>query len=249
MTLPDAAIVRRRPPSVFGVVGEVFITAGVLVLFFLVWQLWFNDLVVGGQQQSAAAQLEQEWNRGEGSGVRPTPSDPDVPPVTAMPAVNATFATLIVPRLGADYNRPIGQGVAQKVLNNSRVGIGHYVSTQLPGELGNFALAAHRSAYGGGFHNLNQLVIGDSIYVATPDGWYRYVYRSTEFVRATGIGVLAAVPQSPESTPTQSVITLTTCNPLFSTAERLVAYGVFDRFYPRSGGAPDEIAALVQAGA
>jgi len=246
-------------PSVFGVVGELLITAGVLVMLFLAWQSWFNDIVVGAQQESAASELSRQWEQPPAP--LPAPDEPApattgvptpvvaAPPVTVRPEVNVPFATLIVPRLGADYNRPIAEGVGSKVLNNSRIGIGHYPTTTMPGELGNFALAAHRSAYGGGFHYLNQLVIGDEMFVATADGWYRYVYRNTEYVRASGIGVLAPVPQFPDLAPADRIITLTTCNPLYSTAERLIAYGVFAEFTPRSDGPPAAIASLVHAGA
>ncbi len=245
-----ATTTRARPtrPSVVGVIGELLITAGVLVLLFLAWQLWFNDLVAGAQQENAANELSRQWDDPGSPALTAAPTAGAMVPVTARPAVNKPFATLIVPRLGADYNRPIAEGVGLGVLNNSRIGIGHYENTGMPGELGNFALAAHRSAYGGAFHNLHELVIGDDIFIATADGWYRYVYRSTEYVRASGVGVLAPVPQAPDAVPTDRIITLTTCNPLYSTAERLIAYGVFAEFTPRADGPPAAIAALVGAG-
>ena len=43
---------RRRPRVSFvGVLGELLITAGVLVLLFIAWQQWFNDLVVAGEHR------------------------------------------------------------------------------------------------------------------------------------------------------------------------------------------------------
>ena len=48
---------RRRRISFIGVLGELLITGGVFVLLFLVWQLWFNDLVVGNQLHNES--LEQ----------------------------------------------------------------------------------------------------------------------------------------------------------------------------------------------
>jgi sortase A len=62
------------------------------------------------------------------------------------------------------------------------------------------------------------------------------------------------VPQAPDVQATERIITLTTCNPFFSTAERLIAYGVFDRFYPRlpdepNAGAPEEIVPIITEGA
>jgi sortase A len=167
----------------------------------------------------------------------------------AKPAAAESFANLIVPRLGADYRRPIAEGVGLNVLNNRATGVGHYPQTQLPGEVGNFAVAAHRTTYGAGFHDIDKLMVGDSIYVETQDGWYKYVYRGTEYVRPTGVGVLDPVPQTEGATSTDRVITMTSCHPFFSAAERIIAYGVFDGWYPRASGPPAEIATLVQAGA
>jgi sortase A len=232
---------------VVGVLGELLMTAGVVILLFLGWQLWFNNVVSENEQRSVADELSQEWE--EAPSATPTadletPADPGVPAVTVTPEANAAFANLIVPRLGADFKRPIAEGVGTAVLNNTRLGMGHYPSTQLPGEPGNFALASHRSAYGGAFHNIHQLVVGDAIFVETADGWYKYIYRSMEYVRSSGVGVILPVPQDPTATPTQSIITLTTCNPFYSSAERIIAYGVFDSWYPRAGGPPSEIAAI-----
>jgi sortase A len=115
----------------------------------------------------------------------------------------------------------------------------------LPGELGNFALASHRSSGGGNFHDLHELRVGDHIYVETSDGWYRYTFRNLEYVRPSGVGVLNPVPQADGVAAAERVITLTTCNPFFSTAERIIAYGVYDEFFPRAGGVPSEIATNV----
>src|ERR1700704_4963295 len=56
---PDQKV--RRRPSVLGVIGELLITAGVLVLVFLGWQVWWNSLVLAGQQTNAAASQSQKW--------------------------------------------------------------------------------------------------------------------------------------------------------------------------------------------
>jgi len=40
---------------------------------------------------------------------------------------------------------------------------------------------------------------------------------------------------------------MTSCNPRFSTAERIIAYAVLDAWYPRAGGPPAEISTLVEA--
>lgn len=237
---------RRKHVTVVGVLGELLVTGGIVILLFLGWQLWFNNVVSTNEQASVAETLSEEWaTSAPTNSASPTePRDPGVPAVTASPEMNTAFANLIVPRLGADFKRPIAEGVGTAVLNSTRLGMGHYTGTQLPGELGNFALASHRSAYGGAFHNIHQLVVGDSIWVETADGWYKYIYRSSEYVRSSGVEVILPVPQSPGEAPTESIITLTTCNPFYSSAERIIAYGVFDSWYPRADGPPAEIATI-----
>lgn len=243
---------KHRKVSVFGVLGELLITAGVVVMLFLGWQVWFNDMVLGTQQQQEAQELRLIWNKGEAATHTAPPEeqrpDPGEPVVTAAPANAVNFGTLIVPRFGTDWIRPVAEGVGIEDVLNKR-GIGHYPGTQMPGEIGNFAVAAHRTGWGSPFIDIDKLKLGDSLYVETEAGWYRYEYRSTEYVTPNGVGVLDPVPQMAGVAPTDRIITLTSCNPLHSVSERIIAYGVYDTWYPRSGGAPDEIAHLMTQGA
>jgi sortase A len=243
----DAAAAKTRSRAgTLGVIGEIFITAGVLVLLYLVWQLWFNDLVVGNQQQGSAQDLSQNW--GKGDSPQPAPSnraDPGDPIVTATPAKTATFANIIVPRFGETYTRPVGEGISTS--NVLRVGVGHYPGTQMPGAIGNVGLAGHRTTWGAPFSNIADLRVGDSVYLETADGWYRYVFRSLEYVKPSGIGVLDPVPQARGVAATDRLLTMTSCNPKFSAAERIVAYSVYDTWYPRADGPPAEIAQTIHA--
>jgi sortase A len=237
----------RRRVSVIGVLGELLITAGALVLAFLGYQVWLGDVIVGGQLNGEAIEQSEEWSEGFEEVPPVDAGDPvvsDDPPVTDAPADAQRFANLIIPRFGDDYYRPIAEGVGTTAVLN-KGNIGHYPTTELPGELGNFALASHRSSGGGNFHDLHELEVGDHIYVETPDGWYQYSFRNLEYVHPSGVGVLNPVPQVDGATATERFITLTTCNPFFSTAERIIAYGVYDEFYPRVDGVPAEIASNV----
>ncbi len=261
---------RRRRPSVVGIVGELLITAGVFIFLFLGWQLWLNDLVVGNAQRDDALALSRDFaadapapspspeddSPGEDSPGEDGPEDDGdgsapggfgEPVVAPVVAAETTFANIYIPRFGADYVRTVSEGVgASTVL---RRGVGHYPGTQMPGEVGNFALAAHRTTYGAPFNRIASLQVGDRIYVQTADGWYTYVFRSLEYVRPTGVGVLEPVPQSPGLAPTDRVLTMTSCNPLLSAAERIVAYSVFESWQPASVGAPDEVGELAGGGA
>lgn len=245
--------------SVVGILGELLITGGVVVLLFIGWQLWLYDSIVGDELQEQATAQSREWDEQAAANPTPTPSDTPSdgpnepisaePPVQAAPAKTEQFAMLIVPRWGADYYRPIAEGVGvHDVLNKGL--LGHYPGTQMPGEVGNFAIAAHRTTKGGSLHNIHELQIGDHVYVETAAGWYRYTFRNLEYVRPTGVGVLDPVPQDQMTPPSERYITMTSCNPILTSVERIIAYGVYDGFFPRdpskpASGAPEEIAPTV----
>lgn len=240
-----------QPITVTGVIGELLITAGVVVMLFLGWYIWLNDIVAGNEQQQAAEVVQQElqerWERGEAETPR-EPVDPGEPVVAEPAEAGEVFGTLIVPRFGADYVRPIAGGIdLRTVLNNRQIGIGHYLETQMPGEVGNFAIAAHRTTYGAPFADIAELRFGDKIYVETADGWYQYAFRGLEYVWPTRIEVLEPVPQAPDIEPTDRILTMTSCNPRFSSAERIIAYAVMETWYPRAGGPPAELAGVVEA--
>lgn len=242
--------------SVIGVLGELLITGGALVFLFLGWQLWWNDMIVANQQTQAATDISRQWIAQAPSrapspspsapSARPTPPPAD-PVVAARPDKGAAFAVLYIPRYGPDYHRTIGEGTGLSVLNSRRLGIGHYPQTQMPGEVGNFAVAAHRSANGGGMHLIDTFQLGDPIYVQTADGYYTYRFRNLQYVKPSGVEVLAPVPNDPSATPRDRIITLTSCNPLYSTAERVIAYGVFESWRPTSAGPPDALAPIITA--
>jgi sortase A len=237
----------RRRVSVIGVLGELLITAGLLVFLFLGWQLWLNDVLVGDQQNQVAAGLAGTWDLGNVS-LNHEAELPDYgdPIVMDAPTEAQAFAVMYIPRFGADYRRTVSEGVSTtKVLNKN--GIGHYGTTQMPGALGNFAVAAHRTTYGAPFSSIAELRVGDKIYVQTKDAFYTYVFRNRETVAPSGVGVLDPVPQFSNVDPEARLLTMTSCNPKFSSSERIIAYSVLESWQPASAGPPAEIAKLVTA--
>jgi len=86
-----------------------------------------------------------------------------------------------------------------------------------------------------------ELRVGDAIVVEVPEGWYTYRFRTLEYVEPSGVGVLEPVPQADGVAASDSIITLTSCNPAFSTAERIIAYGAFESWTPRASGPPTSI--------
>jgi sortase A len=241
---------RRKKFSVIGLIGELLITAGVLVFLFLGWQLWLNDIIVGGQQDKASTDLAKSWVATQPSPPIASSAPPDAPDYgnPVVPAVQANakpFAVMYVPRFGSDYVRTIAEGVgAADVLDKGIVG--HYPKSQMPGDIGNFAVAAHRTTHGAPFHLIATLRVGDKIYIQTADGYITYDFRGLEYVRPTAISVIDPVPQNPNVKPTDRIMTLTSCNPMFSASERIIGYAVFDSWQPTSAGPPAAIAAAVK---
>ena len=236
--------------SVVGVAGELLLTVGLVVLLFVVYELFATDLINKGTQSDLSQSLHQQWER--------------TPPAasTATPRADLTggnaFAVLYIPRLGKDYQRVVLEGTAEKELSQ---GPGHYVGTALPGQRGNMGLAGHRVGKGSPFLDLDLLRPGDPIVVETVDSWFVYRVlgdRATgdltadpsgipgqEIVRPTDVQVLSPTPDGAEhAAPTGSYLTLTTCHPKYSARKRLVIHAALDGAAIPKASAPDGPPAL-----
>jgi sortase A len=232
---------KRRRITFLGVFGELSITAGVLIFLFLFWQLWFNDIVVRAEQNTAAEELSQSLIEaaGEDPTVPPSdePADPAAPPSGTIAGDAQEFGVLTIPRFGDDYHAKIAGGITRTRTLNP-IGIGHYLTTQAPGEVGNFAVAGHRTTYGKPLNEIANLRVGDAIVVQTAEGWYTYRFRTLEYVTPNASDVLNPVPQTDGVEATDRIITLTSCSPMYSAAERIIAYGVFESFTPATEDPP-----------
>lgn len=232
----------RRGPTFLSVLGELLMTAGVVTLLFVVWQLWVGDLIYGAQANTEGEALSERWAAELPAPVPSEGAEP-VSPATADPVIlpepsgTEEFAVMRIPRFGQDYAFPIAGGVTKpETLDRGR--IGYYPGASMPGESGNFSLAGHRTTYGAPFGRIADLRLGDAIVVETEVGWYTYRFRTLEYVAPTAVDVLLPVPQDPELTAGTAYLTMTSCSPKFSAAERIIAYGVFESFTPRENGAP-----------
>ena len=125
------------------------------------------------------------------------------------------------------------------------IGIGHYPGTPMPGAEGNVALAAHRTTFGKPFNRIADLRVGDAIVIETQDGWYTYRFRTLEYVTPDEIEVTLPVPQQEGVAANGRYLTMTICSPMYSLAERIVGYSVFESFTPRSAGAPASLTEAV----
>ena len=82
---------------------------------------------------------------------------------------------------------------------------------------------------------------GDAIIVETAEYWYVYTVTDSAVVAPSEVEVIAPVPGNPGAEPTDAMITLTTCHPLWSTAERFVVHGRLDYWAPHDAGTPAEL--------
>ncbi|MGN7979110.1 class E sortase [Microbacterium sp. 22195] len=241
----------RSRATVTSVVGEVLLTAGVIVLLFVAWQMWIGDIIIGAQKNAEGNQTIREWAREPAPAPPPLVQQPDgtsayEPPILPHPADAEKFAIMRIPRFGADYAKDIAGGTT-RARTLDRIGIGLYTQSKMPGEIGNLSLAGHRTTWGKPFNQLDKLKLNDAIVVETPAGWYTYRFRTLEYVKPTQVDVLDDVPQMPEQQTGERYITLTACSPLYSLAERIVAYGVFEGFQPRAEGPPASLAPVEPA--
>jgi sortase A len=121
-----------------------------------------------------------------------------------------------------------------------RAGAGHYKETSLPCEDGTVGIAGHRTTYGRPFANLDLLRPGDTITLETPVGACTYqVLPPPAGRKAVGNGAgfvitpdEVAVIKKPDiarpgdNPPAAALLTLTTCHPKGSAAQRLVVQAV-----------------------
>ncbi len=210
-----------------GRLGRLLSGAGVLMLLFVGYQLWGTGFVEARAQDDLVEEFEQFVDATPVDvGSEDTPATSDAPEAATQPAAvdagwpvsldaGSALARLRIPAI--DVDKVIVEGVARDDL---RRGPGHYPGTALPGQAGNAAIAGHRTTYGAPFFRLDELNPGDEILIETPAGEVRYVVSGSEIVAPTEVDVLDDVGDNR--------LTLTTCSPKYSAAERLIVTALLD---------------------
>jgi sortase A len=137
---------------------------------------------------------------------------------TAKPAKQQQFKAIgriQIDKIGLSI--PILEGTSKA---NLRLGAGHIKGTTGLGDIGNAALAAHRShTYGRMFNRLDELELGDKIVVETADGTYEYTVFKKLVVEPNDTSVL-------NRNNKDRVLTLVTCTPLYTATHRLIVHAV-----------------------
>src|SRR3954454_7022229 len=110
---PPPATPERRPARSAGDrvrfvlrgVGQTLITLGLVVLLFVVYEVWITNIFAAREQSKVASALRHEWAEGGGDPLLPLPgeSDPTIPLGTGI-------GVLYIPRLGQDFHFTIVEG-------------------------------------------------------------------------------------------------------------------------------------------
>jgi sortase A len=244
---PDTAPAARpsRLWAAVGYLGEVLITAGVVLLLLVVYELWWTNVVAEQQAEQQREQLLQAWEQQPSPD--PAPTAPAETPVAVAPIPAEAFALMYIPRLQTDvWATPVIEGVTTDDLAK---GIGHFPDSALPGEVGNAAFAGHRATHGEPLANVDALQVGDLVYIQTATGWYTYKLTHDQLVMPWDVWVIDPVPGQAGAVPTEPLLTLVTCHPRWGSTQRWIWWGELTEERSTDQGPPEEVANIIQGGA
>jgi LPXTG-site transpeptidase (sortase) family protein len=206
---------RGRIAGAISVFGELLITAGVVLGLFVVYSLWWTNVLADRESSRQGDRIRDDWaNSGPG----------------ALDTKDG-IGFLHVPAMGDDEVL-VKKGTNTKELNN---GIAGYYTEPIRSALpwddkGNFTLAAHRDGHGAKFHNIHKIRNGDPVVFETKDTWYVYkVYKTLPKTSKYNVDVLQPVPEESGRTKPGRYITLTTCTPIYTSDYRYIVWGELER--------------------
>ncbi len=199
--------------------GVLLIGVGLGLLGYVAWQMYGTTYVAEREQERTVERTLRAWAR----------------PATAAQAAPAprgqATALVRIPAFGRSYVVPVHEGTDDEVLTR---GYGHFEGSAGPGEVGNYALAAHRITHGEPLRRMPDLRPGDEVVVETRTATYTYRLDTdpddlvVDFTQGWVVDPLPTNPTGgtqPRQRPGQRLITLTTCAELFHTDERMIAFG------------------------
>jgi sortase A len=216
-------------------VGQLLITAGVVILLFVGYELWFTGFYTHQEQHKIQSQLEQQWKAPGGVDVSKLRPD--------QVKIGSGLAVLYIPRFGRHYHFVVVEGTGYADLQK---GPGHYPGTALPGQVGNVAVAGHRTTYLHPFNKIATLRAGDHIVFETRTTWFTYTIENVpgtkipwrEIVDPTDVAVAYPVPDQPDpgKKPSLRLLTFTSCHPEYSARQRYVVHAVLTESLPKTPG-------------
>jgi len=206
----------------------MLVTVGILILLFVVYQLWGTGLWTERAQAAMRHDFtaeQQQYQREYGTGAKPATSVPRtsastaprttttipqaVRPAPPIPPDGQAEGWITIPKIG--LHMIFVEGVTRDDLMK---GPGHYPGTPMPGTIGNAAIAGHRTTYLHPFGDVDKLQPGDDIIIQTVAGSFDYKMYQQLIVKATDTWVVNNTPDAE--------ITLTSCHPKHYAEHRIV---------------------------
>jgi LPXTG-site transpeptidase (sortase) family protein len=230
--VPDRTGGRRsrrfsRVAAVVSVLGELLITAGLVMALFVVYSLWWTNVIANRQAGEQSDKVRERWAATE---------DRTAPGASGPGERNLKngIGFLHVPAM-SDDDILVTEGTGTDHLNKGVAG--YYtdpVEATLPWDgAGNFSLAAHRDGHGARFHDIHDIEDGDAVVFETEYTWYVYeVYAILPETSKYNVDVLRSVPEVSGRAEEGRYITLTTCTPMYTSEHRYIVWGELDRTVP-----------------
>ena len=245
-------------------VGFLMLVGGVGLGGLWWWNTFGTTIFLRGALEAEVQEFTQEYLQGSEEIVDPEVLIRDFtanpPPELQIGATGTALGILTIPswqgELGVQgevlRNRILlREGGATMAETNQVLNTGaaaHYPETAGPGQIGNFAISAHRRSYGDSFLHLPDLTVDDWVLLETPETWFIYrVIDDGTIVLPTDTFVLNPDPFSPVGadglqTPTRRLITMTTCSTAsggpWGNSHRYIVHGELYAWMPRSAGVP-----------
>lgn len=176
------------------------------------YQNWAFDQQIAGRKVAFADYLREKTPFGFLVGEKTAEPTPVNPPQPTAPAQGALLGRVEISRL--NLSAMVREGVDAKTLS---LAVGHVPSTALPGQAGNFAIAAHRDTL---FRALKDIRKDDLVTFQAPTGSYTYQVMATEIVKPSEVSVLrpdggGLIAQTPDAKTPGKLLTMITCYPFY----------------------------------
>lgn len=206
-TLPLARTAPRPRRPLSGLILKWFGIACLMVAAglggYIGWLLWGTGLTTKAAQNDLRHDFTQ---------IVDTKEPAQAPPAgVEQPLRASAYAEIVIPRI--DLDLIVVQGTDEESLKK---GPGHYPDTADPWDpTGRVGIAGHRTTYLAPFYSLDSMQVGDPITLRTEYGTFDYRVSRVYVIPEPGSGIV--LTQTPNPT-----LVLTTCNPRYSSRERLI---------------------------
>ena len=196
----------------FDLLGRTMIVAGLLMLSFVAYQLWGTGFTEGRAQNTLASQFVTQQ--------------------PAKPQFGDLVGKITIPSIGV--SKFIVAGVGTKDLAR---GPGLFPGSPLPGQLGNVAIAGHRTTYGAPFGRINEVRENSVITLESREGTFTYVVQGEpQIIEATNVSVVRTTD------PTAATLTLVSCHPKWTSSQRIIVVAKLQSTSPAQPATPLPVA-------